>query len=432
MKRKTRAIVVAVLCCLMIFTSCAKTVRDVNNDEQVISKEPSAKDATGKDIPEWVKGSLGEGTLFEKVDIDGIGGADDEVYIITGRFDDYSSDYRNGLTVVYVHLGTGEVLAQAILCKGNYETHFANLIPGHGGNQIILEITDGNSTYLATNIFVIAVSVDEWRVGENDADVMRVPVISKLLDTTDYDKPVGGTGWREGISSDSISSGLEIVDIEGLEQQGLKICYLASKQDVAGQKAYETRTIYWNHGAWESHNQDGTEYVDVLQGNRQFCDATSGRYLYFSELKEVITPDDLPLNVQKFCLIDLTQSGRNDLVLQFSFAENQTAGFVVLHCQDDIVYSYTLSHRSMSELKGDGTFIFSGGASNWGIGKLILSKDGFSVDEISYCSDSSYFVDKVSTTREEFENEFAIQDAKENAEWFDFTAESVKTIGKEA
>lgn len=252
MKREIKSVAMATLCCLMIFTSCAKTTRNVNNDEQVVSKELSTKDATGKDIPEWVKGSLGEGTLFEKVDIDGIGGADDEVYIITGRFDDYGSDYRNGLTVVYVHLGTGEVLAQAILCKGNYETRFANLIPGHEGNQIILEITDGNSTYLATNIFVIAVSVDKWQVGENDADVMRVPVISKLLDTTDYDRPVGGIEWREGISSGSISYGLEIVDIEGLEQQGLKICYLASKQDVAGQKAYETRTIYWDCGAWKA------------------------------------------------------------------------------------------------------------------------------------------------------------------------------------
>ena len=70
--------------------------------------------------------------------------------------------------------------------------------------------------------------------------------------TTDYDRPVGGIEWREGISSGSISYGLEIVDIEGLEQQGLKICYLASKQDVAGQKAYETRTIYWDCGAWKA------------------------------------------------------------------------------------------------------------------------------------------------------------------------------------
>ena len=181
MKREIKSVAMATLCCLMIFTSCAKTTRNVNNDEQVVSKELSTKDATGKDIPEWVKGSLGEGTLFEKVDIDGIGGADDEVYIITGRFDDYGSDYRNGLTVVYVHLGTGEV--------------------------------------------------------------------SNLLDTTDYDRPVGGIEWREGISSGSISYGLEIVNIEGLEQQGLQICYLAP-QEIAGQKNFKTRTIYWDCGVW--------------------------------------------------------------------------------------------------------------------------------------------------------------------------------------
>lgn len=85
--------------------------------------------------------------------------------------------------------------------------------------------------------------------GENDADVMRVPVISKLLDTTDYDRPVGGIEWREGISSGSISYGLEIVNIEGLEQQGLQICYLAP-QEIAGQKNFKTRTIYWDCGVW--------------------------------------------------------------------------------------------------------------------------------------------------------------------------------------
>ena len=71
----------------------------------------------------------------------------------------------------------------------------------------------------------------------------------KLLDTTDYDRPVGGIEWREGISSGSISYGLEIVDIEGLEHQGLQICSLAP-QEIAGQKNFKTRTIYWDCGVW--------------------------------------------------------------------------------------------------------------------------------------------------------------------------------------
>ena len=71
----------------------------------------------------------------------------------------------------------------------------------------------------------------------------------KLLDTTDYDRPVGGIEWREGITSGSISYGLEIVNIEGLEQQGLQICYLAP-QEIAGQKNFKTRTIYCDCGVW--------------------------------------------------------------------------------------------------------------------------------------------------------------------------------------
>ena len=249
METTTKRNVALVLLLTAILSSCTKPVQDKNPKYTEDNKARISQNATRELPPEWVNKTLDEWDIYQNVDIDGVGDADDQVYVGTYSLDHYSDDYYDGLTLIYVHLGTGEVLAQAILCKGNYETRFANLIPGHEGNQIILEITDGNSTYLATNIFVIAVSVDEWRVGENDADVMRVPVISKLLDTTDYDRPVGGIEWREGISSGSISYGLEIVDIEGLEQQGLQICYLAP-QEIAGQKNFKTRTIYWDCGVW--------------------------------------------------------------------------------------------------------------------------------------------------------------------------------------
>lgn len=126
MKREIKSVAMATLCCLMIFTSCAKTTRNVNNDEQVVSKELSTKDATGKDIPEWVKGSLGEGTLFEKVDIDGIGGADDEVYIITGRFDDYGSDYRNGLMLYRTFDYIEQTIGQKLILRSLKMVSFAD------------------------------------------------------------------------------------------------------------------------------------------------------------------------------------------------------------------------------------------------------------------------------------------------------------------
>ena len=129
------------------------------------------------------------------------------------------------------------------------KVHFAKLLSDFGGNQIVLEITNRGSTYAATNIFVISAYVEERSTGGTDGEIKKIPEILFLLNTMDYGYPTGGTEWHEGICSDSLSMGLEIVNIEGLEQQGLQICYLAP-QEIAGQKNFKTRTIYWDCGVW--------------------------------------------------------------------------------------------------------------------------------------------------------------------------------------
>ena len=48
-----------------------------------------------------------------------------KVYVGTYSLDHYSDDYNDGLTLIYVQLGTGEVLAKAIPRKGIYKVHFA-------------------------------------------------------------------------------------------------------------------------------------------------------------------------------------------------------------------------------------------------------------------------------------------------------------------
>jgi hypothetical protein len=40
----------------------------------------------------------------------------------------------------------------------------------------------------------------------------------------------------------------------------------------------------------------------------------------------------------------------------------------------------------MSDLKVDGTFIFSSGASDWGIGSLILSSSGYEIEKYHIAS----------------------------------------------
>lgn len=69
-------------------------------------------------------------------------------------------------------------------------------------------------------------------------------------------------------------------------------------------------------------------YLKVLQGNQQFYNVESGDYLDIHQLKETITSDNLPFSIQQFAIVDLTQNGIKDVVLQFSLAENNQAGFI--------------------------------------------------------------------------------------------------------
>lgn len=241
--------VALVLLLTAILSSCTKPVQDKNPKYTEDNKARISQNATRELPPEWVNKTLDEWDIYQNVDIDGVGGADDQVYVGTYSLDHYSDDYYDGLTLIYVQLGTGEVLAKAIPCKGIYKVHFAKLLSDFGGNQIVLEITNRGSTYAATNIFVISAYIEERSSGGTDGEIKKIPEILFLLNTMDYGYPTGGTEWHEGICSDSFSMGLEIVNIEGLEQQGLQICYLAP-QEIAGQKNFKTRTIYWDCGVW--------------------------------------------------------------------------------------------------------------------------------------------------------------------------------------
>ena len=169
-------------------------------------------------------------------------------------------------------------------------------------------------------------------------------------------------------------------------------------------------------------------YLKVLQGNQQFYNVESGDYLDIHQLKETITSDNLPFSIQQFAIVDLTQNGIKDVVLQFSLAENNQAGFIILHDESGTIYSYTLVSRSMSDLKVDGTFIFSSGASDWGIGSLILSSSGYEIEKISYCESSLFFVDKLPATQAAFETAVSQQGFKENVTLYNFTDDNLSLL----
>lgn len=109
-------------------------------------------------------------------------------------------------------------------------------------------------------------------------------------------------------------------------------------------------------------------------------------------------------------------------------------GFEILRYQDGAVYGYTLPYREFIDLKTDGTFIFSGGAADSGIGKLEFSKDGFTVDKLYYSISQynsnnelvvQYFANGTPCSEEDFNNAMSLQEEKANVSWYDLTNENV-------
>ena len=112
-----------------------------------------------------------------------------------------------------------------------------------------------------------------------------------------------------------------------------------------------------------------------------------------------------------------------------------TAAFEILKYIDGEVYGYTLWYRAFVGLKTDGSFTYSGGASDSGVGTLVLQKDGYTVDSKTYSESRvednkvtvDYFVDGKATTETEFNDAFQKQLEKEDVSWLDLNAENVNS-----
>ena len=89
------------------------------------------------------------------------------------------------------------------------------------------------------------------------------------------------------------------------------------------------------------------------------------------------------------------------------------------------------------DLKEDGTFSFSSGAADSGIGRLTFSDDGYSFDMIAnsqseYDSNNEliiqYYADGKPSTEDEFNNIINSQDGKADVQWYDFSADNINTV----
>ncbi|MBR5447400.1 MAG: hypothetical protein IKV40_03140, partial [Clostridia bacterium] len=180
-------------------------------------------------------------------------------------------------------------------------------------------------------------------------------------------------------------------------------------------------------GAWKFIDitvaADGNEGVfeSILANQTPIYLATSKKEKLLSEFL-----DGTVYSLKKYTILDLDGDGRVEMVLWIVRYTNDYVGFLVLHREGDVVYAHELPYRGMTGLKSDGTFSFSSGAADSGIGKIEFSGDTFSVIKLAYSEsemtkNTRYYIDDKPVSQESFDAYWDSHSLfKLDAEWIEY------------
>lgn len=175
-------------------------------------------------------------------------------------------------------------------------------------------------------------------------------------------------------------------------------------------------------------------YQSVLQSKAEFFSTDANRNLNIRQLKQEIS-SEVTVDVTNFAVIDIGHGGTPAVILSLN-VNGKGYGVEVLSYQDGIVYGYTFSGRQFCDLRTDGTFVSSGGASDVGICTITFDKNTYSIDKFTFCESNtdsenntseSYFVNHQSATEDEYNAAFGQWKKVPYVTWYDFTDKNIET-----
>lgn len=177
-------------------------------------------------------------------------------------------------------------------------------------------------------------------------------------------------------------------------------------------------------------------YKSILLGKSSFiCTDLANKSLNISEIGQAVTDDDsVTVSATKFAIIDIDGDGEDEIILWLQINGISDYGFEILHYQNGEIYGYTLPYRAFMNLKTDGTFLFSSGAADFGIGKMFFSETEYSVSAQTYTQsryDSNneltiqYFIHDESCSEDEFNDVINGQEQKADVEWYDLSENNI-------
>lgn len=168
-------------------------------------------------------------------------------------------------------------------------------------------------------------------------------------------------------------------------------------------------------------------WVDVLNGRASFRGAASGQKLELSSISQIFTPDkSIQAQPTAFTLMDLDGDGKEELILKVWVGNESNACTVVFHMAEDEICAWGFGMRSMSDLRADGTFRYSSGASDWGYARITALTTGeYGEEPITYCRDGDYVVNGAPADEAAFWSASEAQEAKAEPEWYPMDADGI-------
>ena len=211
------------------------TANNVDDSTAVNLHQSASVTDADDDAPEWVQKEKTDSRLFSGLNLDGIGDLDDEVYVSIYHF----GEYDDNITVLQIHLGTGETIAKIFPVFGAYTLQTGHLF-SEEKEAIILEIEVPGSNYGAANVFVLDVCA---------AEIDPVPSVVTRLDST-VDSAIAGT---DNTLSDfgEITNGTTVVDVEDFPLQGLMIYFTGAN----GQWRELYELLFWSDSGWSTKSE---------------------------------------------------------------------------------------------------------------------------------------------------------------------------------
>ena len=254
----------------------------------------------------------------------------------------------------------------------------------------------------------------------NEHDGADGPVISRTTD--------GGKTWKlldvpvpDSLKGQKLISGIPFYDGDLLRYS---VWLNPSHGRKEGEPMYlisRDKGLTWE---WDSVHTGTVVLSDVhksiLESKASFQDTTSQKRMFLTDwLKEQNT------TVTVYTVIDLDGDSESELVLLMA-----TGNYLILHRMQNTTYAHHLPYRGFLELKQDGTFCISAGASDWGICRLRFNKDTYENVQFAYCrteydSTTEYcYINGKSVSKSDFDAYAKQQDQKPDAIWVEHSIEA--------